>query len=69
MEIISPIFIYRLRVRLLEQKEIEDMVVWEQKILIGAIPLVQEPGDGQIGNLLLRKGSAREHDKGASNSV
>ena len=54
-------FVRRLRIRLLEQPEIEETLLWEQKILIGAVPLVDD--HGKLQKLPpLRKGSARENN-------
>lgn len=57
-------FVCRLRIRLLEQQEIEETLLWEQKILIGAVPLVDDYNTLQLPNLPpLRKGSARENNE------
>ena len=63
-------FVCRLRIRLLEQPEIEETLLWEQKILIGAVPLVDDHGRLQNATLPpLRKGSARENnDRGILNT-
>ena len=50
----------RLRILLSAHESIEDTVLWEQKIFIGATPLVNQPDELDVENVLSRKGSARE---------
>ena len=50
----------RLRILLSAHESIEDTVLWEQKIFIGATPLVNQPDELDVENFLSRKGSARE---------
>ena len=57
------IFIFhldRLRVLLSKHHAIEDIVFWEQKIFIGATPLVNQADELDVENVFSRKGSARE---------
>ena len=50
----------RLRILLSAYDAIEDTVLWEQKIFIGATPLVNQPDELDVENVFSRKGSARE---------
>ena len=50
----------RLRIILSAYDTIEDTVLWEQKIFIGATPLVNQPDELDVENVFSRKGSARE---------
>ena len=51
----------RLRVRLPAHDNIEETVIWEQKMFIGTTSLVDKFDDLDVTDVISRKGSAREN--------